>query len=509
METSNTLTNERKYSDRKNRLHKINKMAMLYVTIIELLVIFALVIQTFVTPTSYGKLGILPLVVLVAGMIADWIIYLKEKSSERLKYVMILCYLIGWGYLMLTGTNILVTFYVFPVYAAAILYYDKRFERITFYSILTITLIRTVMWLANGYLINGGTHGSVLVSTIIGLLVISVIHATAKNAARFDDDAVFTLKDEKQAQTQMLADILQISKEVTSEVGHVHELMGNLCNTSTAVNGSVEEISVSTEVTAKSIQTQKEMTSMISDAINETARNTKIMVESAKDSSEIIAQNMKVIYDISANAESISETNSQAAGSMLELQEKAREVQQITEVIISISSQTNLLALNASIESARAGEAGRGFAVVADQIRALSEETRRSTEEITRIISELNANAENAAQIVHTSIDSMNQQTMLVQNAAESFASVQKHMDTLTGRIADIDAKIENLVQSNDTIIENINQLSTASSEVSSNAQAAANKSLENQNEAKEAGKLLDNVQALVSGFNKYQEELQ
>ncbi len=45
--------------------------------------------------------------------------------------------------------------------------------------------------------------------------------------------------------------------------------------------------------------------------------------------------------------------------------------------------------MNASIEAARAGEAGKGFAVVADEIRALSEHTKESAEQIASTIDDL------------------------------------------------------------------------------------------------------------------------
>ena len=105
------------------------------------------------------------------------------------------------------------------------------------------------------------------------------------------------------------------------------------------------------------------------------------------------------------SAGTIGETNAHVADSMSQLQDKAKEVEKITEVIFAISSQTNLLALNASIESARAGEAGKGFSVVAGQIRELSEQTRKSTEQIAGIVKELNTNAQEAVDIVGVSIE--------------------------------------------------------------------------------------------------------
>ena len=72
-------------------------------------------------------------------------------------------------------------------------------------------------------------------------------------------------------------------------------------------------------------------------------------------------------------------------GEAIKGSQKVKEIDSLTEEILSISSQTNLLALNASIEASRAGEAGRGFAVVADEIRDLADHSKNAVDQIRKV----------------------------------------------------------------------------------------------------------------------------
>ena len=106
---------------------------------------------------------------------------------------------------------------------------------------------------------------------------------------------------------------------------------------------------------------------------------------------DILRQSMEqvtaAIQQIAASAGEISTSEQKLYNEIELIAQTAGEINKILGFIKNIADQTKILGINAAIEAARAGEHGRGFGVVAEEIRKLSDESIKTSNEI-RLLTE-------------------------------------------------------------------------------------------------------------------------
>ena len=166
------------------------------------------------------------------------------------------------------------------------------------------------------------------------------------------------------------------------------------------------------------------------------------------------------------------------------LQSAVDQIGEMATSINSIARQTNLLALNATIEAARAGEAGRGFAVVAAEVKSLSVETGKATQEIR---SRVEALTREMREIRHAVADSL--------KSVASGNSVVTQVGTIIESMGDEVAEVAERIRGLSNVLE---QQRAATTEITQNVVRISEKATKSKDEVQKIGKRLEECEGTL-----------
>jgi methyl-accepting chemotaxis protein len=153
------------------------------------------------------------------------------------------------------------------------------------------------------------------------------------------------------------------------------------------------------------------------------------------------------------------------------LGERFAQIGIIIDVITNIADQTNLLALNAAIEAARAGEHGKGFAVVAGEVGKLAENSKRSAEQISRLIREIMSETDKVAASMVDGTDRVRAGREVAEKAGESLEGIVTSSRTSARVAVEISAAIQTITANTDQVFAAINDIASIAQETAASTE--------------------------------------
>jgi len=239
--------------------------------------------------------------------------------------------------------------------------------------------------------------------------------------------------------------------------------IGNVQDSSDQISAGMEETAASAQEMNAGLGQLETAAETISEKAQDGAMASKEIYERANGLKATAVQTNKKL-------EEVYKISSEKLTTAIKEVQAVEEINQLTGLILSITSQTNLLALNASIEAARAGEAGKGFAVVADEIRSLAEQSKTATNKIQdmtqKVVSSvhnLSDNSESLLKFINNEI--MNDYRDFVKTG-ERYSEDATYVESF---VTDLSATSEELLVSIQNMLTIVDQVTRASYDGASN----------------------------------------
>ncbi|MBR1930034.1 MAG: methyl-accepting chemotaxis protein [Lachnospiraceae bacterium] len=296
--------------------------------------------------------------------------------------------------------------------------------------------------------------------------------------------------------TDKVSRILNETVGLLEDVKGSAETLSELSRDSESVVRDVEHISDGAVNQSQDTQKVVELTGELK-ACHEKLQDMSIMlIQEVRDTKGLSDEGIRNVADLRAKGQASMAAVQSSYDKVLSLNESSKLIGQIVQEINDISSETSLLALNASIEAARAGEQGRGFAVVAEQVSTLANNSANATENIEKIVAELQQQIADTVQEIDEIKELFNAQIQSVAVVEESF----NHFHASSRESLSAVEQVGNLISTadgvNHEVVASIDNIYEISKKTEENAKEVAAHMLQQKNAIYEIAEKVENMNA-------------
>jgi methyl-accepting chemotaxis protein len=242
----------------------------------------------------------------------------------------------------------------------------------------------------------------------------------------------------------------RLAEAFNASVARLETMIGAVRATASGVRTGSDEIRAASEDLA--LRNEQQAASL-----EETAASVGQVVSLTRQSAQNAVSARSAISQTHQRATEGGVVVGKAVAAMGAIEQSAREITQIIDVIDGIAFQTNLLALNAGVEAARAGEAGKGFAVVANEVRALAQRSAEAARDIKALIDKSTAHVGDGVSLVDETgtllaeiVAQVGAVTAQVGAIAETTASQATNLEQVNAAVGTIDR----MTQQNAAMVE-------------------------------------------------------
>ncbi|WP_083682021.1 methyl-accepting chemotaxis protein [Paenibacillus sp. FSL A5-0031] len=280
---------------------------------------------------------------------------------------------------------------------------------------------------------------------------------------------------------EMVKQLKTLVHEVGSSVDQVaassEELMASGEQTSHAsehIAYTIQKVADGAEKQSASAEQSFQVIHEMSASVQQIAVSTEQASHAAKKTSRQATEGNETLQQAVVQMESIQLSFNSLAAAVQGLGNRSTEIVRMVQVISDISAQTNLLALNASIEAARAGEHGKGFAVVAGEVRKLAEQTKESSDHITKIVMAVGTETERVVLAMNDAGTVVSGGIQAVEGAGRMFGSIRDEVMQVAEQIDEVSQAANGIAAGTEQVMLTIKEVVDIAVEGASGTQSVA-----------------------------------